>query len=61
MSDLKDDDYNSDNEEINIVNVEDTNKSSKLFAQKLKNKKIIMDEARKQLPYTFTGEYYSNC
>jgi len=56
MSDLKEDDESSDNEETNKVAEEtDKNKSINLFTQKLKEKKVIMDEARKQLPYTFTG------
>lgn len=58
MSDLKDDDC-SDDEETNKVSIEaDKKNSTKLFAQKLKEKKVIMDEARKQLPYTFKGNTY---
>lgn len=58
MSDLKDDDESSDEE--NTINKEaDNNKSTKLFTQKLKEKKVIMDEARKQLPYTFTGNEFN--
>lgn len=58
MSDLKDDDDNSSDEEISKdVQELDKNKSKSLFVQKLKEKKIIMDEARKQLPFTFTGIY----
>lgn len=57
MSDLKEDDDNSDDGGINKIIKDDANASSKLFAQKLKHKKIIMDEARKQLPYTFSGIY----
>jgi len=59
MSDLKEDDVSSNDEETNIcVNNPDKNKSTKLFAEKLKEKKVLMDEARKQLPYTFTGNDY---
>lgn len=55
MSDLKED--GSDNDETNEVTEEtDKNKSADLFIRKLKEKKVIMDEARKQLPYTFTGK-----
>ncbi|KAF0762760.1 nucleolar protein 14 isoform X1 [Aphis craccivora] len=55
MSDLKEDDENSNDEETNIcIKNGDRNKSAKLFAKKLKEKKVSMDEARKQLPYTFT-------
>lgn len=58
MSDLKEDDECFDNEETNSISKEDDKKiSTKLFAQKLKEKKVIMDEARKQLPYTFTGNH----
>jgi len=57
MSDLKDNE-SSDNEETNEeVKEADKNESTNLFTQKLKEKKIIMDEARRQLPYTFTGNY----
>lgn len=55
MSDLKEDDENFDDEETNKISGEDDNKSKKIFTQKLKEKKVIMDEARKQLPFTFTG------
>jgi len=55
MSDLKEDDDNSDNETNKIKEKDDKNKLTKLFTQKLKNKKVIMDEARKQLPFTFIG------
>lgn len=56
MSDLKENDESGDDEEINKVTVEvDKTKSKKLFTEKLKGKKVIMDEARKQLPFTFTG------
>lgn len=60
MSDLKEDDDNSDDGGLNKVTKDDANKS-KIFAQKLKHKKTIMDEARKQLPYTFSGKYYIYC
>lgn len=53
MSDLKGDEESSDEE--NTAKEAINNKSTKLFTQKLKEKKVIMDEARKQLPYTFTG------
>ncbi|KAL4141856.1 hypothetical protein QTP88_004412 [Uroleucon formosanum] len=54
MSDLKEDDVSSNDEETNPpMNNTDKNKSSKLFAKKLKEKKVLMDEARQQLPYTF--------
>lgn len=58
MSDLKEDDVDSDKEgSIKITKEEiEKNKSKKLFTQKLKNKKVIMDEARKELPYTFKGK-----
>lgn len=51
MSDLKED--SSDNDETNEVAEETDKNKSNLFTQKLKEKKVIMDEARKQLPYTF--------
>lgn len=57
MSDLKEENEISDDEEMKEVNNETKkNKSTKLFTQKLKETKLIMDEARKQLPYTFTGK-----
>lgn len=61
MSDLKDDDESSEEENtLNKVAEEvDNNKLTKLFTQKLKEKKVIMDEARKQLPYTFTGNDFN--
>lgn len=59
MSDLKEDDESSNDEETNIcIKNGDKNKSAKLFAKQLKEKKVLMDEARKQLPYTFTGNDY---
>lgn len=55
MSDLKEDNDSSEEEEINSVTKEGDANKSKVFALKLKKKKVIMDEARKQLPFTFTG------
>lgn len=56
MSDLKEDDVSSNDEETDTSTKNiDENKSTKLFAKKLKEKKVLMDEARQQLPYTFTG------
>lgn len=54
MSDLKEDD-SSNEEEIKAVSKEGDKNKSKVFALKLKEKKVVMDEARKQLPFTFTG------
>lgn len=59
MSDLKDDESSDEENTINKVVKEADNKSTKLFTQKLKEKKVIMDEARKQLPYTFTGNEFN--
>lgn len=58
MSDLKEDNESSADEEKEVKNT-DKNKS-KLFAQKLKEKKGIMEKARKQLPYTFTGNDFNS-
>lgn len=60
MSDLKSDDEESlENDETEkVVKKTEKNTSTKLFAQKLKEKKGIMDEARKQLPFTFLGNYF---
>lgn len=55
MSDLKEDNDSSDEEELNSVTKEGDVNKSEVFALKLKKKKVVMDEARKQLPYTFTG------
>lgn len=60
MSDLKEDNDSSDEEETNSVTKEGDENKSKAFALKLKKKKVVMDEARKQLPYTFTGNDYIN-
>ncbi|VVC31959.1 Nucleolar protein 14 [Cinara cedri] len=55
MSDLKEENEISDDEETKKVLIEkEKKKTTKLFTQKLKEKKLIMDEARKQLPFTFT-------
>jgi len=58
MSDLKEDDMSSNDEESLSTTNTDKNKSTKLFAKKLKEKKVLMDEARQQLPYTFIGNVY---
>ncbi|XP_050534140.1 nucleolar protein 14 [Daktulosphaira vitifoliae] len=53
MSDLKDDDEkNLDDENVNINKKKKQN--SNQFVLKLKEKKVTMEEARKQLPFTFT-------
>lgn len=58
MSDLKGDNDSSDEEEIHSNTKEGDNNKSEVFALKLKKKKVVMDEARKQLPFTFTGNDY---
>lgn len=59
MSDLKEDGMSSDDKESNkCTKNTDKNKATELFAKKLKEKKLLMDEARKQLPYTFSGNDY---
>lgn len=58
MSDLKEDMSSSDEERNTSTTNTDKNKSTKLFAKKLKEKKVLMDEARQQLPYTFIGNIY---
>ncbi|XP_050435803.1 nucleolar protein 14 [Adelges cooleyi] len=54
LSDLKEDDDENCEVKINgSKTIDDKNKTSKQFVEKLKEKKAIMDEARKQLPFTF--------